>query len=206
MPTQILSDRTFNEWTPGTDSAVLTLGTEEPNSVVTNCVINANGAEWGLKMPGNIGSTITNCRLMGGKERALDMVRGNGSRFTDCVFSAGADRKVTKSKWSLAKTCDIGIKGGASDIQFTRCVMTDMLLGDHCIYDNPNTSPKVSGIVLTDCEHPAGKSTPIILRVWNAQMPQLVRTNAVALVYWRGIVLTYFWVAGKWIDSRKAPK
>ena len=202
MSTQILSDQTFDKWTPGTDTAVLTLGTQEPQSIVTNCIIDAKGAEWALKMPGNVGSQIEKTQLIGGTERALDIVQGHGARFTDCVFSNGSDRKATSSKWALTKGCDIGIKGGASDIQFTRCTLTDILIGDHCIYDNPKIGAKVSGIVLTDCVHPAGKTTPIILRVLNGEMPQLVNTNAVALVYWRSIVLTYFWVAGKWIDSR----
>lgn len=206
MASQTLADQTFEKWTPGTDTAVLTLGTQEPNSEVTNCLIHANGAEWGLKMPGNVGSTIRQTHLMGGKERALDIVQGSGIRFEDCVFENGPDRAPTESKRSLAKTCDVGIKGGASDIRFTRCTLTDILIGDHSIYDNPHIGAKTRGIVLDHCVHPAGPGTPIILRVLNGEMPQLVNTNAVALVYWRSIVLTYFWVAGKWIDSRVPPK
>jgi hypothetical protein len=204
MPSIIATNQTFDTWTPGTDTAVLTIGTQEPNSLLSNCTINARGAEWGLKMPGNLNSAFTDCRIQGGKERALDIVKGSGSRFWDCQFSAGGDRKPITSKWSLNETCDIGIKGGASDIQFTHCVMTDILLGDHCIYDHPVITPKISGIVLDNCQHPAGKNTPIILRVLNAELPTLVNTNAVALVYWRSVIFTYFWFAGKWIDSRKA--
>ena len=204
MPSIIANDQVFETWTPGTDTAVLTIGTQEPNSLLSNCTINARGAEWGLKMPGNLNSIFNNCRIHGGTERALDIVRGSGARFIDCQFSAYNDRKPTRSKWAFTKACDIGIKGGASDIQFTHCVMTDLLLGDHCIYDHPVISPKVKGIVLTDCQHSAGRNVPIILRVLNAEMPKLVNTNAVALVYWRSAVSLYFWVAGKWIDSRKA--
>lgn len=206
MPSLILANQTFDTWTPARDTAVLTIGSQEPDSIVTNCTIVANGAEWGLKMPGNFRSVFDRCSFTGGKERALDIVKGEGSQFTDCQFSAGKDRKPIKSKWSFNETCDIGIKGGASNIRFTRCVMTDLLLGDHCIYDNPGVGPKTSGIILTDCVHPAGKNTPIVLRVLNADMPKLVNTNAVALVYWRSAVSLYFWVAGKWIDSRKAPQ
>lgn len=204
MATQILTDQTFNTWTPGRDTAVLTIGTQEPNSIITNCVIDANGAEWGLKMSGNEGSVFDRCFIRGGKERALDMVQGRDISFNNCVFSTGKDRKPTTSKWSFSETCDIGIKGGVSDVRFRRCTMTDILLGDHCIYDNVKITPKVSGIILDGCVHPEGK--PIIIRVLNAELPVLLNTNAVALVYWRGVVLTYFWIAGKWIDSRKSPQ
>lgn len=202
MPTQTYTDQTFDHSTQtGADSYALILGTQEPDSVVTNCHINGNGGEWGLKMPGNTGSVIRGSRISGGKERALDIVRGGHLRFEDCQFTAGSDRSVTKSKWSLAKTCDIGIKGGATDIAFTRCTMSDLLLGDHSIYDNPNgVGPKTSGIVLTDCKNLAGG--PIVIRAWNADLPQLVNTQAVALK-WCGLVMrVYFWVAGKWLDSR----
>ncbi len=203
MPSQTLLDQTFDKWTPSTDTAVLTLGTQEPNSVVTRCAINAKGAEWGLKCPDNVGSIISQTTLTGGKERALDIVRGSGLRFNDCTFSAGVDRPPIKSRFSWAKTCDIGIKGGATDIQFSSCVMTDLLLGDHSIYDNvKGVGPKTTRIVLKNCQHPNGKGTPIILRVWNADLPMLVDTNAVALVYWDTVVRVYFWVAGKWLDSR----
>ncbi len=205
MPTQTYVDQTFDTWTPGSDSAVLTLGQLDPYSSASNCVINAKGAEWGLKLPKNVGSTFNKCSLIGGTERTLDIVRGTGMQFSDCVFSAGADRAPTKSKWSFAKTCDIGIKGGATNISFSRCTFTDMLLGDHCIYDNVGQTQKTSGITLTDCVHPAGKSTPIILRVINAELPTLINTNAAALVYWGPIVKMYFWIAGKWIDSRIPP-
>lgn len=203
MPSQILSAQIFDEWTPATDTAVLTLGEQEPNSQVTNCGILANGAEWGLKMPHNVGSTISRTALIGGTDRALDIVRGNGLRFVDCAFSNGHDRSATKSKWAFTKACDIGIKGGAYDIEFSGCTFSDILLGDHCIYDNPKIGPKTRGITLRDCKHPEGK--PIILRILNAEMPTLVNTEAVALVYYRTVVLTYFWIAGKWIDKRTAP-
>lgn len=206
MPSLTLDNQTFNTWTPGTDSMVLVLGTQEPNSVVTNCQIDGNGAEWGLKMPGNTGSIISNSKLVGGKERALDIVQGSNTLFSHCEFGAGADRRGTTSKWSFSNTCDIGIKGGATNVRFEYCTITDVLLGDHSIYDNPSIGPKTKGITLVNCVHPNGADTPIILRVMNAEMPALVNTNAVALVYWGPVVKTYFWIAGKWIDSRLPPK
>ena len=206
MPTQTYIDQTFNQWDKTTkDSYALILGSEEPNSVVTNCKINANGAEWGLKMPNNFGSVIENCSLVGGKERALDMVRGGRITFNSCVFSNGSDRKAISSKWSLRKTCDIGIKGGFDTGEFNDCTFADMLLGDHCIYDNVsgNFGAKTKNIVLSNCIHPKGPNTPIILRIWNAEMPTLYNTNAIAIVYSGPIKKIYFYIAGKWIDSRK---
>lgn len=212
MPSQIYADQTFDKC-DATNMYALILGTQEPNSTVDRCAISSNGCHWSLKMPGNIGSVISDTTITGGTYRALDMVQCRGQRFNRCVFGPGKDRaaKITTSKWKLNQTCDIGIKGSSQDIQFNGCTMTDMLLGDHDIYDNPQPAlpflrggvgPKVVGIVLTDCVHPAGKGTSIILRVLNAEMPKLVNTNAVALVYLDGVVKTYFWVAGKWIDSR----
>lgn len=209
MPSLSLSDQIFNQWVPGIDTAVLGVGSQEPNSTVTRCLIDGNGAEWGLKMPNNVGSTFNACMIRGGKERALDIVRGGNIIFNTCQFATGKDRSPTKSRWSLAKTCDIGIKGGAHDIAFNQCIMTDLLLGDHCIYDNAFrgfVGPKTSGITLTDCVHPAGKNTPIILRVFNADLPKLVNTKAIAHVYCGLSVKVYFWVAGKWIDSRLPAK
>jgi hypothetical protein len=215
MPTQNYSNQTFNTWDKTTkDSCVLILGTEEPNSTVDNCIIDGNGAEWALKMPNNRGSTISNSTLIGGKERALDIVKGGDTIFKTCKFSNGNDRKMTSSKWSMSKTCDIGIKGGFDGGLFDTCVFSDMLLGDHDIYDNPQPAlpflkggvgAKVKNITLKDCVHPNGKNTPIILRIINADLPELDNTNAIAMVYYPWAIKTYFWVAGKWIDSRVAP-
>lgn len=204
MPTQNLVNQTFAT-TSTADSYALILGTQEPASVITDCHVDGHGASWGLKMPGNVGSVITDTYLSGGSERALDIVKGNAISFKGCTFLAGADRPATKSRWSMAKTCDIGIKGGAFNVSFADCSMTDLLLGDHSIYDNGhpwNVGTPTKGISLVNCTHPAGKSTPIILRVLNAELPMLVNTNAVALKYWGGAVKVYFWFAGKWIDSR----
>lgn len=202
MPSLILTDQTFARSTQsGADSYALILGTQEPSSLVTNCTIDGSGGEWGLKMPGNVGSTVRGSRLIGGKERALDIVRGSNLAFVDCAFSAGTDRPRTSSKWSLAKTCDIGIKGGARDITFVGCTMTDLLLGDHSIYDNPSVvGPRTGGIVLGHCANPNGG--PIIIRAFNADLPRLEGTNAIALQWCGPVVKIYFWVAGKWIDSR----
>ena len=207
MPSQILTDQIFE--TPiqsGKETYSLILGTQEPDSIVTRCTVNAKGGGWGLKMPGNTGSRFYGCYFTGGKERALDVVQGGNLRFEDCAFAHGPERKPVKTRWSLRKTCDIGIKGGAFDIRFDRCTMTDLLLGDHSIYDNPGIGAKTRGIVLTNCVHPGGRDVPIIIRAYNADLPQLVYTNAVALKWCGPVVIVYFWVAGKWIDSRIQPK
>lgn len=203
MPSLNLTDQTFARSTQsGADSYALILGTQEPNSLVERCVIDGSGGEWGLKMPGNVGSMVRGCRLIGGKERALDIVRGSDLTFEDCVFTSGADRPRTSSRWSLAKTCDIGIKGGAARITFVRCQMTDLLLGDHSIYDNAHTvGPRTSDLTLDSCAAPDGG--PVIIRVYNADLPTLSNgTKAVALRWIGPVVYVYFWIAGRWIDSR----
>lgn len=202
MPSLTLTDQTFAASSGGADSSAFVLGTQEPASTITNCTFNANGSNWGLKMPGNVGSTLSVCRFAGGTERALDMVKGSGITFNNCVFHAGGDRTPVTSRWSLKKTCDIGIKGGATDIAFNNCILTDMLIGDHSLYDNPGVGPVTRAIKLTNCVSPNGK--PIILRIYNGELPKLVDTKAIALVYYSWVVKTYFWVAGKWIDSRVA--
>lgn len=206
MPSLNLTNQTFSRSTQSAiDSLTLVIGSQEPNSTITNCTIDGSGGDWGLKMPNNTDSTFIGTSITGGKERALDIVRGSHLTFEHCTFGAGRDRAPITSKWSLKKTCDIGIKGGASDITFRECVMTDLLLGDHSIYDNPNgVGPRTSGITLDNCSSPTG--APIIVRAWNADLPTLTNgTKAVALK-WNGLVLKiYFWVAGKWIDSRMPP-
>lgn len=200
-----LVNQTLAATSTAPDSCALILGTQEPDSIITDCHIDGHGAAWALKMPGNSGSIITDTYISGGTERALDIVRGHDLLFKGCTFLAGTDRAPTRSRWSWAKTCDIGIKI-ASNVAFTACSMTDLLLGDHSIYDNGGKphgmGAPTSGITLTDCLHPAGKETPIVIRVLNGEMPILVNTNAVVLKYWWPMTEVYFWVAGKWIDSR----
>lgn len=206
MSTQNYQDRIFSPQSPAegvvAGQSVVTLGTQEPNSTIDRCIVDAAGTHWGLKMPGNVGSIITNTSFSGGISRALDMVQCRGQSFMGCHFLPGNGRAQTKSKWSLHEQCDIGIKGSSHDITFDSCVMTDLLLGDHDIYDNPHIRPKVRNITLKDCVHPNGKDTPIIVRCLNAERPILVNTNAVVLVYPRPVVLAYFWFAGRFIDSR----
>lgn len=202
MPTQNYTNETFATPDPS-NSCVVTLGTQEPMSTMVNCDVIGGKARWGLKMPENIGSLVSQTRLSGGIKRALDMVHCKGQSFLNCVFASGPDRKPTTSKFSLSETCDAGIKGGSKDITFEGCTITDLLLGDHTIYDNPNILPKTRGIVIKDCVHPNGPGTPIIIRCLNAEKPTLINTNAVVLAYPRWVVLAYFWFSSHFIDTRK---
>lgn len=206
MPSLILNDQTFTLASPGPDQAVLVVGSQEPDSRITNCVVDASIADWGLKMSGNTGSVFTRCRFTGGKERALDMVQGSNVRFDSCSFYGGTTRVPITSYWCMDKRTDIGIKGGVNGVTFDSCMMSDILLGDHSIYDNPHsfhTGLRTTGISLINCIHPKGVGTPIILRVLNAEPPMITGTNVSILRYWPVAVKAYFTFAGTFIDSRK---
>ena len=165
MPSQSIIGATLN--TPiiaGSDSLIGGFGSQEPNSLIQDSVVIGLGVEWVWKMPGNTGSRLVRTRFSGGTERALDMVRGSDVVATDCTFDAAGQRPITISRFSLAKTCDVGAKGGAQ-LTLNNCVLSDMLIGDYSIYDNPVIGPKAR-VILNNCRHPiAGQ--PIIIRcIW----------------------------------------
>ena len=194
---------TFAAAQAGKDTYALLLGTEQSGSTMENCTVNAAGADWGLKMPGNVDSVIRGTALYGGRERALDAVRGGRRTFDSCTFSCGLDRQPTRSRFSLRKQCDIGIKGGAQGDRFVRSVFTDMLLGDFSIYDHDATCQPTQLAPIEDCVHPSGREVPIIIRCLNAVPPVLVRTNAVILKVPDVIVAAYFAWCRRFGDTRR---
>lgn len=186
----------------GSDSYALLMDQTQSGSTISKCTITGNGAEWGLKLPDVTSVTVTDTTLIGGTERALDIVRGGNHAFVRCTFGPGADRPATSTVWSMAKTCDAGIKGDATGVAFNTCTMTDLLVGDYSIYDHDTTLAPVSGITLTDCVHPKGPATPILIRCLNGDKPTLIRTNAKILKVPGFIVAIYFWYCRHFGDTR----
>lgn len=193
---------TFACQAPGKDSYALILGSLEWGSTVDRCTIKADGGDWALKMPGNRDSVITGSSIYGGRERALDAVRGGNLTFNSCTFGCGLDRTPTRSRFSLRKQCDIGLKGGLVGAEFNDCVMTDLLLGDFSIYDHEG-GLRTTGVKLTSCRHPAGRDVPIIVRCLHATPPELVDTNAIVLRVPRLVVGAYFEFCRRFGDTRK---
>ena len=175
MPAIIASNRDYTDKaSSGNDSAVLVVGTQEPNSVFLNCQFLAPvGCEWGAKMPGNTGSRFTDCLFdCEDGERTLDIVQGSDLGFTRCHFTYP---DPIKTRFSLRKQCSIGIKGGFRGAFFDECVMNDILLGDYSIYDHDSACQPVSGIELHDCCSASGG--PIIIRALNADAVKLTGTT-----------------------------
>lgn len=200
----IIADGTiFSATATGRDSSALVIGTQEFGSRLTRCQVNANGANWGIKMPGNRDSVFEDSTFTGGTERALDAVRGGNLTWNRCKFSAGSDRRVTPTRFWPFKTCDIGLKGGLTGFAFNDCEFADMLLGDFSIYNEDRNLPKTSGGVLTNCVHPKGAHVPIIIRCLAADVPRLVNTNAVILVVPELFVKAYFWECCHFGDTRQ---
>jgi len=103
MPAIIASNRDYTDKaSSGNDSAVLVVGTQEPNSVFLNCQFLAPvGCEWGAKMPGNTGSRFTDCLFdCEDGERTLDIVQGSDLGFTRCHFTYP---DPIKTRFSLRK-------------------------------------------------------------------------------------------------------
>lgn len=197
MPTQIWNNLTFD--TPMPDGAcVAILGTQEPDSRVNECNFDGLALRWGLKMPGNIGTVFEDCRFTGSAGRAVDMVKGSNVVFRRCTFLPCPARKPTTSKWSLAKTCDIGAKGGVQ-VTLQDCVLQDILIGDHTIYDNPNLGPKAN-VTMTNCRRLDGG--PVIARIFNGEL----HTDRADILHWPlWVTKLYFWYENHFGDTRTQP-
>lgn len=149
----------------GVETAAFFLGPEWSGSTVRNCVINGQDATWGVKIAHAFDITFEDCVIRGGTERALDIVRGGAITFRRCHFERGEYRETTRKRFSLDKSCDIGIKASARDVTFEDCTMNDLLLGDYSIYDQ-RKRPCTRRITLRNCTNPNG--WPVIVRALHA--------------------------------------
>ena len=162
MPSLTHINETFSTpFTAGAESMMGGFGSQEPGSLLQDCVVLGQGVEWAWKLSDNVGSRLVRTKFLGGTERALDMCRGSDVEATDCVFDSALQRPATVSRFSLAKTCDIGVKAGAV-LVLNNCVLSDVLIGDYSIYDNPVIGPRAR-VVLNNCRHPV-VGQPIIAR------------------------------------------
>jgi hypothetical protein len=173
----------------GVDTAALTITQGMSGSVVRGCTIDGGLANVGLRVLGAFDLIFEDCVISGGVERALDIDRGGSIIFRRCRFDRGNSRPTTRQAKTLAKTCDIGIKGGARDVTFESCMMNDVMLGDYSIY-NQVKWPKTRGVTLKDCVN--WNEWPILIRMWDAEKPILVNTEADHFKAPASLVKTYF--------------
>ena len=79
--------------------------------LIRNCDIRADRIEEALKLSASHDIVVDNCRLEGGGEDALDIVRGSGYVFRNVTFVARGGRAAT-------------VKGGARRVDFINCRFT----------------------------------------------------------------------------------
>lgn len=169
---------------------------------VTNCVVDAGTAEWGLKMSKCFNMKFKNCTFKNGTERAFDAVRGGSFIFEDCNFvNDNGSRAVTKSVFSTKRTCDIGMKGGVRDVTFINCSMNDVLLGDYTIYDQIDRPP-VRRIKFIDCCNQYGG--PVLVRGYHVDKHSITfeDTPHEVFFYWKWIKKLYWAYNRRFGDKR----
>ena len=183
----------------GHDQFALQIGPEQRPATICNCIIDGSVGDWGLKSAKSFDAIIEDCIIKNGNDRALDMVRGGNIIFRRCKFindskdARGDKTRIrTKSKWSLQKQCDIGLKGGMRDVTFEDCEMNDLLLGDYSIYDQIDR-PRIRRIKLVNCINPNGGaiiirgrytiSNPVILE--NTKADILIWPKWITAIYWK---------------------
>jgi len=199
MPASPYIGRTFaNRIVAGSDSMMWGFGSQEPGSVMDGCRVLGIGVEWGLKLSANTGLRIRGGVIFGGTERALDMVRGGDVVVDATIFDAAGQRPVTTSRFSLRKTCDVGVKAGGQ-LTLNNCVLSDVLIGDYTIYDNPAIGPRAR-VVLNNCRHPV-EGRPIIVRcLWGDVVANETNVSVLRLPDWA--VKAYFALNRRYGDTR----
>ena len=192
----------------GHDHSALELNQRQRPILIKNCIIDGDLADWGLKGPKIFDMVVEDCIIKNGLERALDMVRGGNIVFRRCKFindkknEKGEKARIrVKSKWTLGKYCDIGLKGGICDVRFEDCEMNDLLLGDYSIYDQIDR-PMTRRIALVNCKNPYGGPIFIRGRYVDKNSIFIENTNADILVWPKFITKIYWAYNRKFGDKR----
>jgi hypothetical protein len=183
----------------GVETAAFALGPNDRGTIVRNCTIDGRNARWACKLSYAWDITFENCRIRGGTERALDIVRGGNITFDHCTFEVGEHRVITRTPFTFKRSCDIGIKAGARDITFKYCVMNDLLLGDYSIYDQTER-PRTRRITLRGCANASDRT--IAVRGLYAEKPITQDSEVARIILPRAITRIYFWWNRHWGDKR----
>ena len=177
---------------------------ESDDMLFTNCAFDGTTGEWGFKTSLHFNLEFRNCIFKNGSERAFDAVRGGVFKFVDCKFkNDNCARSKTSHRFTLSKTCDVGMKAGVRDVSFERCEIDDVLLGDYSIYDQIDR-PKTRRISFKDCINPSGG--PIHVRGFHvshqADMLKVENTKLVTFFWPAWCVQLYWWFNRKFGDKR----
>jgi|GEM_PF-2162690 len=208
---------TYNPDTPDhkTDGqSVFTLNGNDCVATFNNCTFDGSDVHWGFKATASLapdgttpivinGAYYNNCTFIDGLERAYDQVRGGNVVFTDCKFiNTGKYRKIVKNALEVSSFCDCGLKAGVFNVEFIRCSINDVLLGDYSIYDQIKR-PKTRGISFDSCVNPNGG--PIFVRGWYADANTIWSKNTLLDVNIHPAWMTtaYFDFEMKYGDNRK---
>lgn len=194
----IISDKVFDTPAPGKDQSAYVA--VDNQTLYTNCVFDGKTADWGFKASLKFDQRFENCTFKNGAERAYDQVRGGNLYFKDCKFE-NTVRKKTKG-FTLAKTCDIGVKAGVRDVTFENCELNDILIGDYSIYDQ-QTRPKARRFTFINCKNPNGG--PIWVRGFYVDGTTISKQNtSLSKWLWPSFITSlYFWFCKTFGDKRK---
>lgn len=102
--------------------------------------VDGTGLSEAVKISNKNNVKLTECRLLGGNEDCLDIVRGSNHEFHGCCFIPSRKTRTM-----------VTIKGGAKGIVLQNCMFRtsektkypwDISIGDYTIYDKYKTTPK----------------------------------------------------------------
>lgn len=123
-------------------------GQEEKSYEIKNCIIDGAGSSEGLKMSFCYNVHVESCKIYGGVEDCVDIVRGGNITFANCSFISNNTKQ------------HITIKGGAKNIRIINCNFIKPYksrfngacidLGNWTDYDDVNR-PRVRNVEIKNC-------------------------------------------------------
>lgn len=132
---------------------------------------------------------VDNCEIVGGREDAIDCVRGEDYKFSYLKLHPKGKNGIT-------------IKGSIKNTTISNVIFMshgkecDIELGQHCIYDSFWGSDKTEGITLINVH--SNDSVPVKIKVWNATKPTIIGGNVQVKMVPTIFVKLYF--AFRWLQ------
>jgi hypothetical protein len=169
----------------------------DDSTIFRNCIFDGTVAEWGFKGSLKFGILFENCTFKNGKERAFDMVRGGNIYFKNCKW-VNTTRPRTKGRFTLAKTCDLGMKAGMHDVTFENCQINDVLMGDYAIHTG---RPPTRRFKFINCTNPNGG--PIFVRGFDTDRKLILENTNVATWFWWPIAVKIYFTFCRLLGDKR---
>ena len=196
--TTIIEDQIFDQLTTAGKDTFAYLAIDD-NTLYINCTFDGAFGEWSFKGSLKFNLRFENCTFKNGAERAFDMVRGGNISFKNCKWANdNGARKRTSGRFTLAKTCDLGMKAGLHDVTFEDCEINDVLMGDYAIHTG---RPPTRRFKFINCKNPNGG--PIFVRGFDTDRNLTLENTEVSTWFWWPIaVKIYFTFCRLFGDKR----